>query len=58
MPYLLLQSLTEFLILVLCNVHIRSHPLNEHQEQIATSPGGKHGFDPLDGEGLKPIMLA
>ena len=34
MPSLLLQSLTDFLVLVLCNVHIRSHPLNEHGEQI------------------------
>ena len=33
--YLLLQSLTDFLILVLCDVHIRSHSLNEHQELIA-----------------------
>ena len=34
MPSLLLQSLTDFLVLALGNVHIRSHPLNEHQEQI------------------------
>ena len=34
MPSLLLQSLTDFLVLVLCNGHIRSQPLNEHQEQI------------------------
>jgi len=29
MPYLLLQSLRDFLVLVLCNVHISSHPLNK-----------------------------
>ena len=34
MPYLLLQSLTDFLVLVLCNVHNPSYPLNEQQEQI------------------------
>ena len=34
MPYLLLQSQTHFLVLVLCNVHVRSYPLNEQQEQI------------------------
>jgi len=25
---------TDFLVLVLCNVHISSHPLNKQQEQI------------------------
>ena len=44
MSYLLLQSLTDFLILVLCNVHIRSHPLNEHQEQIALLGEGNSDF--------------
>ena len=34
LPHLLLQSGTDFLVLLLCNVHIRSHPLNEQQEQI------------------------
>ena len=29
MPYLLLQSLTDYVVLVLCNVHIRSHPLSK-----------------------------
>ena len=33
-PYLLLQSLTDFLMLVLCNLHIRSQALNEQQGQI------------------------
>ena len=33
-PYLLLQSLTEFLAFVLCNLRIRSHALNEQQEQL------------------------
>ena len=28
------QSLADFLVLVLCNVHISSHPLNKQQEQI------------------------
>ena len=40
MPYLMLQSLTHFLLLVLCNVPIRSHPLKEQQGQI-TLLGGK-----------------
>ena len=34
MPYLLLQSLTDFLVLVLCNVHNSSNSLNKQQEQI------------------------
>ena len=38
---LLLQSLTDFLVLVLCNVHIRSDQPNEHQEQITVLEGGK-----------------
>ena len=29
MPYLCLQILTDFLVPVLCNVHISSHPLNK-----------------------------
>ena len=33
--YLLLKSLTDFLVLVLCNVHISSHPLNKQEGQIA-----------------------
>ena len=41
MPYLLLQSLTDFLVLVMCNIHISSHPLNKQQEQI-TLPEGKN----------------
>ena len=31
-------------MLVLCNFHIRSHPLNEHQQQIALIEEGKSGF--------------
>ena len=57
MPYLLLQSLTHFLGLVLCNVHIRSYPLDEQQEQITLLEGGKLCFFPLNGEGLEPIVL-
>ena len=53
MPYLLLQSLTDFLVLVLCNVDIRSHLVKE-QEQIER---GKRLFYPLNGEGLLPIVL-
>ena len=41
MPYLLLQSLTDFLVLVLCNVRISLHPLNKQQEQIALPEGEK-----------------
>ena len=33
MLYLLFQSLSDFLVLVLCNVLIRSYPLNEQQEK-------------------------
>ena len=44
MPYSLLQSLTDFLILVQCIVHIRSHPLNEHPEQIALLGEGNSDF--------------
>ena len=39
--YLLLQSVTDFLVLLLCNVHkiiIHSHPLNEHWMERAWSP--------------------
>ena len=43
-------------MLVLCNVQIRSHPLNEQQERI-TLLGGKLGFYLLNGEGLEPIVL-
>ena len=38
-----------FLVLVLCNVHIRSQPLNEQQEQITLLEGGKLGFYLLNG---------
>ena len=41
---LLFQSLTSFLVLVLCNVHIRSHPLNDNQEQITLSKEGNSDF--------------
>ena len=49
MPYLLLQSLTDFLVLVLCNVHISSHRLNK-QEQITLS---KH-LKTIKALGLRP----
>ena len=45
------------LVLVLCNVHIRSHPLNEQQEQITLLFGGKLLFSSLNGEGLELIVL-
>ena len=57
MPYLMLQSLTHFLLLVLCNVPIRSHPLNEQQDQITLLDGGKLSFSSLNGEGLEAIVL-
>ena len=57
MPYLLLQSVTDLLVLVLCNVHISSHPLNKQQEQITLPEGEKLWFYLLNGEGLEPIML-
>ena len=44
MPYLLLQCLTDFLVLVLCNVHISSHPLNKQQEQITLLEGENSDF--------------
>ena len=44
MPYLLLQSLTDFLVLVLCNVHISWHPLNKQQEQITLLEGNNSDF--------------
>ena len=49
MPHLLLQSLMDLLLIVLCNVHIHSYPLNEKQEQVTPPKGGK----PLNGEGLE-----
>ena len=57
MCYLLLQSLTHFLLLVLCNIHIRLHPLNEQQDQITLLAGGKLWFSSLNEEGLEPIVL-
>ena len=57
MPYLLLQSLRDFHVLVLCNVHIHSHPLNEQQEQITLLEGRKLWFYFLNGQGLEPIVL-
>ena len=56
-PYLLLQSLTDFLVLVLCNVHIHSHPMNQQQEQLTLLEGGKLWCSPLNGESLEPIVL-
>jgi len=44
MPYLLLQSVTDLLVLVLCNVHISSHPLNKLQEQITLLKGENSDF--------------
>ena len=49
MPSLLLQSLTDFVMVVLCNVHIRPHALNEQQEQITLPEGRKLWFYPLNG---------
>ena len=45
------------LVLVLCNVHIRSHPLNEKEEQVTLLEGEKLWFYLLNGEGLEPIVL-
>ena len=44
MPYLLLHSQTEFLILMLRNVRIPSHLLNKHQEQKALLGKGNSDF--------------
>ena len=52
MPYLLIQSLTDFLELMLCNVHISSHALNKQQEQITLLEGENSDFL-LNGEGLE-----
>ena len=43
-------------MLVLCNVHIRSRPLNE-QEQITLHEGGKLWFYLWNGGGQEPIVL-
>ena len=45
-------------MLVLCNVHIRSHLVNEQQEQITLLGGGKLSFYTLNDEGLEPIVLS
>jgi len=45
MPYLLLQSLTHFLVLALRNVHISSHPLNKQQEQTTLLEGENSDFN-------------
>ena len=42
--YLLLQSLTDFLVLVPCNIHTSSHPLNKEQEQITLLEGENTDF--------------
>ena len=47
---LLLQSLTDFHLLILCNVQIRS--------QITVLEGGKFWFYPLDGGGLEPVEMS
>ena len=47
MPFLLLQSLTDFLVLLLWNVHIHSHSLNEQQEKMTILEGGKLWFYPF-----------
>ena len=57
MPYLLLQSLTDFLVLVPCNVHIGSHSLNKQQEQITLLEGENTDFIFFNGKGLEPIVL-
>ena len=44
-------------MLVLCNVHISSHPLNKQQEQITLPEGEKLLFYLLNREGLEPIVL-
>ena len=44
MPYLLLQSLMDFLVLVICDVHISSHPPKEQHEQITLLKEGKLWF--------------
>ena len=54
---LYLPKITDFLVLVLCNVHISTHPLNKQQEQITLLEGEKRWFYLLNGEGLEPIML-
>ena len=36
--------LTDFLMIMLCKGHIRSHPLNEHQEQITLIGEGNPDF--------------
>ena len=41
MPYLFLQSLMYFLVFVLSNAHIRSHPLHKQQGLIAILEGEK-----------------
>ena len=50
-------ELTHFLLLVLCNVHINSHPPNEQQDQITLLEGRKLWFSSLNGESLKRIVL-
>ena len=55
--FLMLQSLTHFLLLVLCDVRIRSHPLNEQQDQITLLDWGKLWFSSLNGECLESIVL-
>ena len=42
---------------MLCNVRIRSHPLNEQQDEITLLDEGKLWFSSLNGEGLEPIVL-
>ena len=44
-------------MLLLCNFHIRSHPLNEQQEQITLLEGVNTLIYLLNGEGLEPIVL-
>lgn len=54
---MLFQSLTDFLVLVLCNVYIRSPTLNEQLEQLTFLEGGKLWFHPMNAEGPEPIAL-
>ena len=47
----------DFLVLLLCDVHICSHQLNEQHEQITLFEGGKLWVFLLNEEGLEPIVL-
>ena len=57
MAYLSLQSLTGFLVLVLCDVHICSHPMSEQHEQTTLLEGKKLRVYLSNEEGLEPNVL-